>query len=152
MKLSEEYLTTLAQAVGDNKEKIQEAIDEMLDAGILEHQKNTERTNNSYLTVTYSARNHVQERLQMRIVNYLLGYKLTKFAHIVKADVTAEDEPVIAGTRIPVYFIVSALMNGKSIEQVHAQYPEISRQAILDAMHYYLHHQGEFDSRFEKNK
>ena len=152
MKLSEEYLTALAQAVGGNKEKIQEAIDEMFDAGIIEYRKDARCTDNSNLAVTYSTRNRVQEKLQMRIVNYLLGYKLTEFVHIVKADVTAEDEPVIAGTRIPVYFIVSALMNGKSIEQVHAQYPEISRQAILDAMHYYLHHQGEFDSRFEKNK
>ena len=151
MKLSEEYLTVLAQAVGDSEEKVEKAIYEMLDAGILEHQKDMGHTDNTNLTVTYSARNRIQERLQMRIVNHLLGYKLTEFAHIVKADVTAEDEPVIAGTRIPVYFIVSALMNGKSIEQVHAQYPEISRLAIFDAIHYYLHHQDEFDSRFEKN-
>jgi uncharacterized protein (DUF433 family) len=150
MKLSEEYLTALAQAVGDSKEKVEKVIYEMLDAGILEYQKDIRRTNN--LAVTYSARNRVQERLQIRIMNYLLGYKLTEFTHIVKADVTAENEPVIVGTRIPVYFIVSALMNGKSIEQLHAQYPEISRQAILDAIHYYLHHQSKFDSRFEENK
>lgn len=77
MKLSEKYSTALAQAVGDSKEKVEKVIYEMLDTGILEYQKDTGRADN--LTVTYSARNRVQERLQIRIMNYLLGYKLTEF-------------------------------------------------------------------------
>ena len=80
----------------------------------------------------------------------LLGYPLTEFPQIVKADVLSEGEPVIAGTRIPVYSIISALMNGSSIDQLQERYPEVPRQAILDAIHYYLHAQEEFDRRLER--
>jgi len=82
----------------------------------------------------------------------LLGYERTEFPQIVKADVLAEAEPVIAGTRIPVYSIISALMNGSSIDQIQERYPEVPRQAILDAIHYYLHHQDELDRRLEREE
>jgi uncharacterized protein (DUF433 family) len=81
----------------------------------------------------------------------ILEYKPTKFPRIVKADIFAEDEPVIAGTRIPVYTIVTALMNGNGINQLQERYPEVSRQAILDAFHYYLHYQDCFDQRLEED-
>jgi uncharacterized protein (DUF433 family) len=81
-----------------------------------------------------------------------LGYEQTEFPHIVKAEVLSEAEPVIAGTRIPVYSIISALMNGSSIDQIQKRYPEVPRQALLDAIHYYLHHQDEWDRRLEREE
>ncbi|MBI1924146.1 DUF433 domain-containing protein [Candidatus Poribacteria bacterium] len=81
-----------------------------------------------------------------------LGYERTEFPHIVKAEVLSEAEPVITGTRIPVYSIISALMNGSSMDGLQKRYPEVPRQAILDAIHYYLHHQDELDRRLEREE
>ncbi len=45
-------------------------------------------------------------------------------------------KPVIAGTRIPVEVILDHLAAGESIDQVLAEYPRLTREAIHAALHY----------------
>ena len=43
-------------------------------------------------------------------------------------------KPVIKGTRIPVYLILELLGAGLSIEDILKEYPELTKEDILDAI------------------
>lgn len=43
-------------------------------------------------------------------------------------------KPVIKGTRIPVYLILELLGAGLSIEDILREYPELTKEDILDAI------------------
>jgi uncharacterized protein (DUF433 family) len=45
-------------------------------------------------------------------------------------------EPCIAGTRIPVRMIVGSLADGLTIEQIVAEYPQLTSEDILGALAY----------------
>ncbi|HEY1630670.1 MAG TPA: DUF433 domain-containing protein [Rhizomicrobium sp.] len=42
-------------------------------------------------------------------------------------------KPVIRGTRIPVDFILRALQEGMTVEEIVADHPHLTREDILDA-------------------
>lgn len=43
-------------------------------------------------------------------------------------------KPVVAGTRITVEFILERLASGETIEQIVAEHPRLTREAVLAAM------------------
>ena len=43
-------------------------------------------------------------------------------------------KPVVAGTRITVECILERLAAGETIEQIVAEHPRLTREAVLDAM------------------
>ncbi|HHI00086.1 antitoxin [Thermococci archaeon] len=43
-------------------------------------------------------------------------------------------KPVIKGTRIPVYLILELLGAGLSIEDILKEYPELTKEDVLDAI------------------
>lgn len=43
-------------------------------------------------------------------------------------------KPVIKGTRIPVYLILELLGEGLSIEDILKEYPELTKEDVLDAI------------------
>ncbi|HEY2292816.1 MAG TPA: DUF433 domain-containing protein [Thermoanaerobaculia bacterium] len=45
-------------------------------------------------------------------------------------------EPCIAGTRIPVRMIVGSLADGLTIEQIVAEYPQLTSEDVLAALAY----------------
>jgi uncharacterized protein (DUF433 family) len=45
-------------------------------------------------------------------------------------------EPCIAGTRIPVRMIVGSLADGLQVEQIVAEYPQLSPEDVLAALAY----------------
>jgi len=45
-------------------------------------------------------------------------------------------KPVIAGTRIPVEFILEKLAAGETVEQILRAHPQLSRQAIRAALEF----------------
>jgi uncharacterized protein (DUF433 family) len=45
-------------------------------------------------------------------------------------------EPCIAGTRIPVRMIVGSLADGLRVEQIVAEYPQLSPEDVLAALAY----------------
>lgn len=51
-------------------------------------------------------------------------------------------KPTIRGTRIPVYLILNLLANGKTIDDILNEYPELTREDILAAIKYAAMHMG----------
>jgi uncharacterized protein (DUF433 family) len=45
-------------------------------------------------------------------------------------------EPCIAGTRIPVRMIVGSLADGLTVEQIVAEYPQLTSEDVLGALAY----------------
>jgi uncharacterized protein (DUF433 family) len=45
-------------------------------------------------------------------------------------------EPCIAGTRIPVRMIVGSLADGLTVEQIVAEYPQVTPEDVLGALAY----------------
>ena len=45
-------------------------------------------------------------------------------------------KPVIKGTRIPVYLILELLGAGLSIEDILKEYPELTKEDVLDAIRF----------------
>ena len=45
-------------------------------------------------------------------------------------------KPVFKGTRIPVYLILDFLSAGETINEILENYPQLSREAILEAIKY----------------
>ena len=50
-------------------------------------------------------------------------------------------EPCIAGTRIPVRMIVGSLADGLTVEQIVAEYPQLTPEDVLVALAYAAEHQ-----------
>ena len=46
------------------------------------------------------------------------------------------EKPVIRGTRIPVYFILELLSDGRTIDDILREYPHLSREDVLAAIKY----------------
>lgn len=45
-------------------------------------------------------------------------------------------EPCIVGTRIPVAMIVGSIADGMSVDEILAEYPQLTRQAVQAALAY----------------
>ncbi len=45
-------------------------------------------------------------------------------------------KPIFKGTRIPVYLILDLLSSGETIDEILENYPQLSREAILEAIKY----------------
>lgn len=56
-------------------------------------------------------------------------------------------KPVVRGTRIPVYLILNLLANGKSINDIIEDYPELTTEDIIAAIKYAASHM-----RYEETK
>lgn len=49
-------------------------------------------------------------------------------------------KPVIKGTRIPVYLVLNLLANGKTIEEITDDYPELTKEDVMAAIGYDASH------------
>ena len=49
-------------------------------------------------------------------------------------------KPVIKGTRIPVYVVLNLLANGKTIQEIVREYPELTPENIFAAIAYAAAH------------
>src|SRR5262249_33725048 len=69
----------------------------------------------------------------------------TEHPHVEKVPGRAGGQPVVAGTRISVAFIVRFLQAGTAPAEIVAAYPHLSLAAVYDAISYYYDHQDEID-------
>lgn len=59
-------------------------------------------------------------------------------------------KPVVKGTRIPIYLVLNLLANGKTIQEIIDDYPELTQEDILAAIKYAaLHMKYEETIQFE---
>ncbi len=76
----------------------------------------------------------------------------TEHPHIVRAEGVCGGEPVIAGTRIPVWLIIGWVKDGYSPEEIRKEiYPQLTLAQIYDALSYYHDHPEEIDRALAQN-
>ncbi len=59
-----------------------------------------------------------------------------KFKYIERNPNILGGKPVFKGTRIPVYLILDFISAGESIESILENYPQLSKDAVLEAIKY----------------
>ena len=78
--------------------------------------------------------------------------KATLYPHIVRNPEILAGEPTIRGTRIAVRNIVEAARYTPDIEDLWADYPTATREAIAEALSFYAHHRDEIDAYIADNE
>lgn len=63
---------------------------------------------------------------------------------------TAEGSWRVAGSRVSLDSVVYAYREGRSPEQIRADFPTLSLEQVHGALAYYLRHQGEVDHYLEE--
>lgn len=69
---------------------------------------------------------------------------------IVRTETVLGGKPRIRGTRISVGTIVSYFLNGYSYEDIHRDYPRLTKKEVESAKQYVLKNPGEFDLAGQK--
>lgn len=69
----------------------------------------------------------------------------TEHPHVERVPGVCGGRPVVAGTRIPVAFIIGQLATGDTPSDIAIGWPRLSLAAIHDAISYYYDHQAEID-------
>ncbi|HHG75076.1 MAG TPA: DUF433 domain-containing protein [Persephonella sp.] len=59
-----------------------------------------------------------------------------KYKYIERNPNVLGGKPVFKGTRIPIYLILDFLSAGETINEILENYPQLSREAILEAIRY----------------
>ncbi|WP_297454015.1 DUF433 domain-containing protein [Persephonella sp.] len=59
-----------------------------------------------------------------------------KFKYIERNPEILGGKPVFKGTRIPVYLILDFLSAGETIDNILENYPQLSKEAVLEAIKY----------------
>ncbi len=76
----------------------------------------------------------------------------TEHLYIVRVAGILGGEPVIRGTRVPVRAIALLYKAGETIDEILGAYPHLPPAAVVDAIGYYLDHQGEIERLIEENR
>lgn len=80
-----------------------------------------------------------------------MATRQTTFAHIERVPGVVGGEPVIKGTRVPVWIIVGYWQTYGSLTDITEVYPRVSKEAAQEALAYYEAHREEIDSAIEEN-
>jgi uncharacterized protein (DUF433 family) len=67
---------------------------------------------------------------------YLYKNKNMNWQYIVSNPKILEGKPIIKGTRISVALILEWIANGSTINDIHYEFPQLSLEAIQEAIHY----------------
>jgi len=59
-----------------------------------------------------------------------------KFKYIERNPKVLGGKPIFKGTRIPIYLILDYLSAGETIENILENYPQLSKESILEAIKY----------------
>ncbi|WP_029520709.1 DUF433 domain-containing protein [Persephonella sp. IF05-L8] len=59
-----------------------------------------------------------------------------KFKYIERNPEILGGKPIFKGTRIPVYLILDFLSAGETIDNILENYPQLSKEAVLEAIKY----------------
>lgn len=146
VKLDEKNLAELSKLLAASNDSIKEALLNLERLGYVE------RNHNGEVAVTLDAPRRTTTDLERRLVCYLLGYVLTEQTRVVRVEGLLGGIPVIAGTRIPVETIATYINVGKGIDEIQRDLPQLTRDEIFDALHYYLDHKENMDKSMRKSE
>ena len=75
----------------------------------------------------------------------------TGHPHIERVRGVCGGDPVVVGTRIPVWPIVSYANQGATVQQLLEHYPHLTAAQVYDALSYYYDHKDETDRLIREN-
>ena len=76
----------------------------------------------------------------------------TEHPYVTRRPGVCGGSPIVEGRRIPVWQIAGALRQGRTAEQLAAEYSgRLSPAAVYDAISYYYDHQQEIDQEIWRN-
>ncbi len=76
----------------------------------------------------------------------------TEHPHIVRTEGVCAGDPIIKGTRIPVWAIAGWLKQGYSLQSIGEEiYPRLSLAELHDAVSYYYDHQDDIEAQLKAN-
>jgi len=80
-----------------------------------------------------------------------VGGAQTGHLHVERVRGVCGVDPVIVGTRIPVWLVVSYINRGYSVQDVLDAFPHLSAAQVYDALSYYYDHKDETDRLINEN-
>lgn len=93
----------------------------------------------SQIEVAVGAARRELEDSERRLVDCLLGIQRDPaHPHVSRTPGVCAGEPVVAGTSVAVDAIADYFFAGKGIWEVQRDYPHLTQDEILDALHYAL--------------
>ncbi len=75
----------------------------------------------------------------------------TKHPHIERVEGVCGGEPVIEGTRIPVWIIAARVKRGETVAEIIEAYPWLTKAPVQDAIGYYHNHKEEVERAIYQN-
>lgn len=75
----------------------------------------------------------------------------TEHPHIERVEGVCGGEPVIEGTRIPVWIIAARMKRGETPEKILEAYPWLTEAQVQDAIGYYHDHKEEIEQAIYQN-
>ena len=76
----------------------------------------------------------------------------TEYPHIVRRADVLGNTPVVAGTRLPVWQIALASVQGVGVAELVDAFPNLTPAAAHSALAYYWDHRAEIEAEIEANR
>jgi uncharacterized protein (DUF433 family) len=76
----------------------------------------------------------------------------TEYPYIVRRPAILGGQPIIQGTRLPVWQIANLWNKGESVDALLEAHPDLTPAALHNALAYYWDHQEEIDAQIEANR
>jgi len=145
-RLESDTLTRIGHAVGASAEEVRLKIPALRRLGCLRVDKQKK------IAVAPSRLRKAPDDFARRLLSYLLGYRLTDHARIVRVPGLLGGAPVIAGTRVPIYAIASAFRAGAGRPEIQRDFTDLTASEVEAAIYYYLAHKHEVDEVLERSE
>lgn len=75
----------------------------------------------------------------------------TEHPHIVKVPGVRGGQPIISGTRIPVWLIAANWEEGCTPQEILEHYPQLAPAQLYDALSYYYDHPEEIEAQIREH-
>lgn len=132
-------LLWLAQALGAPCPEVQVAVLSLQSRGLLRFGRRGRLAGEREIAVAAAAARRARTSLEAAVIDYLLQTTSDpKHPHIARTPGVCGGEPVIRGTGIAADGVADYFFAGKGIPDVQRDYPQLTAEEILDALHFVL--------------
>ena len=70
----------------------------------------------------------------------------TEYAYITRLEGVRGGNPIVAGTRVGVHYVIGLLQNGETVDTIVSRcFPNLTRAQVYECLAYYEDHRGEID-------
>jgi uncharacterized protein (DUF433 family) len=144
-KATSPVLASWAAAVGATVEEVKSAWEDLQRRGLAALKKG------SY-TVSPLALRRANSSVPRRLAAHLAGFVLTENSFIVRSAGEPPGSPSILNTRITVEQIALYFKEGGGVSEIQRDLPQLTRDEIEAAIHYYLNHRDEIEGDLRRSE